>query len=152
MSVEYIWTAGCQLKGVVDAQESGKVLSRIAQHGEITAQRVVVAAQPNDSPLHGAFEWDDKEAARLHREAQARYVLRSIRVVRDGSDEPDFVFFSVHTEEVKGYVTKARMMEETELHAAALADAERALRGLLKRYRELKELEDVWQVIEERVA
>lgn len=41
---------------------------------------VVTAAQPEDSPLHAYFTWDDTEAAKKWRLEEARALIRSVRI------------------------------------------------------------------------
>lgn len=55
-------------------------LARLAVDGRITPEAVVAAARPKNSALHRYFEWRDKDAAHQFRLAQARALLRSIRV------------------------------------------------------------------------
>lgn len=65
-----------------DPQIIGEELANICQqhNGELTPAAVVDNARDITSPLHDCFCWDDTEAARLHRENQARYLIRSITV------------------------------------------------------------------------
>ena len=49
--------------------------------GGLTADRVVDAASDPAHPLHHRFEWDDGVAGHAHRLAQARGLIRSVRVV-----------------------------------------------------------------------
>lgn len=75
--------------GGVPAQVAGEHLSRLAsENGERLTPRVVVDdARPLDAPLHPCFEWDDLKAAELHRENQARALIRSVRVVTQERNE-----------------------------------------------------------------
>jgi hypothetical protein len=52
-----------------------------ANGGRLTAEMVVEAARDEESPLHDFFTWDDAAAAAEHRIAQARALIRSVRVV-----------------------------------------------------------------------
>jgi hypothetical protein len=52
-----------------------------ANGGRLTAEMVVQAARDEESPLHDFFTWDDAAAAAEHRIAQARALIRSVRVV-----------------------------------------------------------------------
>jgi hypothetical protein len=52
-----------------------------ANDGRLTAEMVVQAARDPSSPLHDFFTWDDAAAAAAHRIAQARALIRSVRVV-----------------------------------------------------------------------
>ena len=94
MKTTYAWTPRAHVG--VPADVAGRELSRMAKGGEITARAVLDAARPEESPLHPAFEWDDAVAAELHREEQARLMLRSIRIVRDAEQEPERVFGTSH--------------------------------------------------------
>ena len=55
-----------------------------SRDGRVTPESFVAMAEPPDSPLHRFFEWDDAEAARLHRLHQARQIVRTVvfRAVR----------------------------------------------------------------------
>lgn len=83
----YAWkpTARVQL----DAEQCGAVFETLEQTNELTPARVVEAAKPKSSPLHDGFEWNDKVAASEHRMQQARYLLRSIVIVRDDAPSTD---------------------------------------------------------------
>lgn len=64
------------------ANQFGRELESIAiKHGDLKPGLVVEEARPEESPIHEAFEWDDSEAARLHRENQARRLMNRIDVV-----------------------------------------------------------------------
>ena len=83
---QYSWNQGFNIKA--DPQLAGPELERILEHGGSAAD-VLAAAEDPTSPLHPAFEWNDSEAARLHRLETARYLIRSIRVtVKIEQQEP----------------------------------------------------------------
>ena len=72
----------------------GEELERIRQAhgGKLQTRVVVMEAKPETSPLHPAFEWNNKKAGNLWREYQARHLIRSVRIVSDDQgDEPAFV-------------------------------------------------------------
>lgn len=146
MKTTYAWTPRAHVG--VPADVAGRELSRMARGGEITARAVLNAARPEDSPLHPAFEWDDAVAAELHREDQARLMLRSIRIVRDAEQEPERVFWHVATEDVDSYVTTARVMSEPDLRDALMEECVKTLIAARRRYSELKELAPVWEAID----
>jgi hypothetical protein len=73
---KFIFKNGYRIKGI-NAQTAGEELARIAQdRGELKAPDVVDEARPQDALLHPAFEWNDQIAAELHRQDQARYLIR----------------------------------------------------------------------------
>lgn len=63
-----------------DARIIGPVLQELAGAGDVTAAAIVQAAHSPNSPLRRFFEWDDKRAAGLYREGQAREMIQSVRV------------------------------------------------------------------------
>lgn len=48
--------------------------------GRVRPEDVVKAAESEDSPLHGFFDWDDAHAAHAYRIDQARTLIRSVKV------------------------------------------------------------------------
>lgn len=48
--------------------------------GRLTPDAVVADARDPESPLHDAFEWDDREAADRYRTQQARHLISSHRI------------------------------------------------------------------------
>lgn len=48
--------------------------------GSLAPDDVLAAATPEDSPIHGLFEWDDGKAGHAFRLDQARIVIRRVRV------------------------------------------------------------------------
>lgn len=55
-------------------------LRSLDAEGRLTAEDVVAAAEDPASPLHQHFNWDDQAAANLHRQEQARALIRSFRI------------------------------------------------------------------------
>lgn len=80
-----------------DAAIIGPFLEALAalSSGEVGGLRpndIVRAAEPEDSPLHRFFEWDDSEAARSYRLHQARNLARSWRIEIVRENLPTRVF------------------------------------------------------------
>ena len=86
-SVIYGWKVGSRVS--LDAQATGAHLYKLlkSEH-QLTAAIVLRDAKKARSPLHDHFEWDDGEAAQQYRLNQARYVLRSVVVLRDNGEKP----------------------------------------------------------------
>src|SRR3990167_4529437 len=72
----------------VPAQIVGEELERIrVKHNDrLTQEDVVKEAAKKTSPLHPAFEWDDKRAGHQWRLDQAGYLIRSITVTVEADE------------------------------------------------------------------
>ena len=123
--------------------------------GLLRPAAVVEAARPKDSPLHGAFCWDDTEAARRYRLDHAQRLIRSFRIIVENDGEeievPQFVGVSVDRTEGRSenpYRLVDNVMKNADLLAVAENDALAQLRGLRDRYNHLKRLGDIWDAID----
>ena len=56
--------------------------------GGIKASVVVAEAEPEDSPLHDSFEWDDSLAGAEYRLIQARKLIRRVKIIFEDSPVP----------------------------------------------------------------
>ena len=123
--------------------------------GFLRPQAVVDAARPEESPLHGAFCWDDTEAARLYRLDQAQRLIRrfTIEIESDGETVSVPAFINVSSDRSSGrdanpYRMTDDVMKSEDLLAVAEKDALIQLRGIRDRYKNIKRLGDVWAAIE----
>lgn len=131
----------------LDANIAGEVLADLeSSEGQLTAQGVVDAARPKDSPLHPAFEWDDQKAAESFRLVQARSMIKSIEVVVQAPDAdavtPKTVYFNVPQsgETEGGYKSRDVLATNVEEWELALNAAKGQLAGCLKSLRAIEEL------------
>jgi len=144
----YAWATGYHAH--VDAEQAGRALARLAQNGELTAERIVKAARSERSPLHASFQWDDALAAHEHRLALARSMARSIRVITPERPEPKRAYFHVHIHDgIDAYVTEARVLSESDLYEALKHTALAELNSARLKYREITELSEVWDAIDQ---
>ena len=123
--------------------------------GLLRPQAVVDAARDEESPLHGAFCWDDTEAAEKYRLLQAQDLIRSFRVVQDTDNGPVKVsmFVNLSTDRTEGKANNVyRMLEDVkaypDLMETVLNDALAELDSLRNKYAHLKELSDVWAAVD----
>lgn len=128
-------------------------LRRIADenNGILMPESVIEAARPKSSPLHGAFEWDDTEAAHRWRMHQARNLIRvTVEMIeRDGS-EPLRVrtFCSLTPDRVHGgYRATVAVMRKADTRNQLLADALAELESIERKYSALQELTEVFTAI-----
>jgi hypothetical protein len=145
----------------IPAQVVGERLAKLDGEGRLSATEVVDDARPKKAPLHPCFEWDDATAAELHREDQARRLIRSVVIVpaeedAEGEEDeapasPQIAFVSVGVT-VKGggaYTSTARALSDDELRERVLSDALADIKGAVARHGHLKELAGIMAAIEE---
>lgn len=149
---QYIWKSGGFR---VKPQVAGERLAALhEQNGHRLTPRIVLDdARPEESPLHPCFEWDDTRAAELHREDQARNIIRSIRVSQQTSEKESRVVRAyVNIVEQVGkdiqhaYVPMATVMGDEAMRLQLLARARRDLMAFKERYDEFEELAAVAEV------
>jgi hypothetical protein len=118
---------------------------REANDGILTAQAVVDAARPDDHPLHLHFEWDDEKAGEKYRVAQARQLIRIVKLTyidRRGDVQRMRVFHSVpDPDSVSGrsYVPLEEIERSDVLSAQLLRSMEIDWRNLHRRYKRFAE-------------
>ena len=138
----------------IDPQKAGEEIIKLSEknEGSVRPADVVKAARPKRSPLHPAFEWDDKEAAKKHREDQARHLLRSIVVVHEEADEEHeevTVRAFIHSQSESAYLTIYKVMQDDQLRSEVLARAWKELEDWRRRYENLEALARVFEVIDD---
>jgi hypothetical protein len=148
---QYEWKPGSRLG--LSAQTAGEELERIAalSGGIVTPRSVVEESRPPTAPLHPVFEWEDRRAATLFRESQARAVIRSVRVLPGPEEEERpaaIAYVHVQTQGQEGYCSTARVMAEPELREQALAEALALLEGVRRRFEALGELREVFAALD----
>lgn len=142
------------------AQRYGEALAALMKKHRVLDPEVIVrAAEPEDSPLHDAFEWDDARAAHANRLNQARKLVKTIVVVSTG--EP----LVIHTharvapredgapgEETPQYAPTRVVLRTPDLRANAKVSLLRRLRGYCLELRLYEELHGLADQIEEECA
>lgn len=111
----------------VDAQTAGEEIERIhRKHGQLSPADIVEESRRESAPLHGVFEWRDREAAEKYRQVQARELLRAIVTVDSTVSEREPVRAFVHVRQ--GYQPMELVVKHPdqleELKASALRDLE----------------------------
>jgi len=150
------WAPGYRVK--VSADTAHSEFERIRRkHGALDASRLVEEERDSDAPLHDEFEWNDREAARIHREVRARELIRGLRIfiVRGGEDQDTsrraYVF--VESEEsVTGspgfYARVEDALRDPASREQVLARAKADLASWRERYRELTELATLFEAVD----
>ncbi|HAM40532.1 MAG TPA: hypothetical protein DCP69_04155 [Candidatus Omnitrophica bacterium] len=164
---QFDWAHGAVVKA--DAQAVGGALDDLLQKtGALETWAVVRAAEPEDSPLHVLFEWDNTTAAAMYRREQARYVIRQIRIIEDGKPIPAYVNVTfpeagkdttptVYQVKVmmagaatpaRGWITPEDAMEDPVLRAQVLEDALKNIAAWRRRYSAFSELATIFDAID----
>ena len=111
-------------------------------YGRITPAIVLEDAESPKSPIHGCFEWDEATAANAYRKRQARNLIGAIMIVpKKKSDPTTRAFYRV--EDVKGYTTRERVIEDASMRAAVLEAMRTRLKQARHIYDEFVELSGV---------
>lgn len=128
------------------------------EFGCLKPESVVERARDEDSVLHGYFIWDDTEAARMFRVAQAQMLIRRVKIeiLRTTKQEEKKIAIEttrayVSPPSIRGgasYIQVERAMEDEALREDLLSQAKRELLAYREKYRQLSELSVVWHAIE----
>lgn len=140
----------------LDAQLVGEALSKLGDGNIMSAkpEQIVEAARPRRSPLHGAFDWNDTEAAEKWRISQARHLVGAIVTTIDTKDgEVELrAFASVKGKSGFEYQRIDRIMGDDDLRIQTLRDALDDLRAFQRRYKALADVLGSLSEIERRIV
>lgn len=149
--MKYVWK---RVIAGIPAQVAGEEIEAIVSEkgGHITPADVVCRAMPKDSPLHGAFEWDNDRAAEQYRIEQAQYLLRQIVIVHSqDDDEPIMVraFVSVEDENCKPVFTSVgRAKQNPQEWEYVLEQAYSELQAWRSKYKTLQQFSKIFEVVD----
>lgn len=141
----------------VAAQVAGEYLTALEKsRGILTATLLVDESRDAKAVLHDCFEWDDAKAAEAHRETQAGYILRNIKVtyIDDGKPEalPTRAFVNVQPAgDTRGYVPFVAAMNDAQLKEQVLRTAYNDLCNFRRKYEQYSayaELNGVFSAID----
>lgn len=138
-----------------DATVVGRELSRLEEaYGELKPEHVVAAARSRTSPLHRYFTWNRDKAHERLLCVEARYLIRSVRVVvvlKEGGPAQRMPLLVRLTED-HGYRGTLRVLSEESSRSRLLAQALRELNAWYARYQHLKELVEVFSAVRKTLA
>ena len=149
---EYRWKGFQSWRFKIDAQSAGEFLDGLSDQtgGSLNARLVLDRSRPEDAILHDEFEWNNEVAAELHREEEARKLLRSIAVVQydtRGEEVPVRAYFAMTEPNAqKSYMPIARVLSDDELRNELLGQALADIQRMQHRYGALKELAKIWEI------
>lgn len=119
-------------------------ITRIYQRdGYVKPSIVLQEATPKESPLHGYFEWNNKEAAKQHRLWQARHLIRVARIISDDGQEEQLAHIPVirneeHDSREGEYKAPSAIVESVDEYERALNMARAKLNGAKRAVQDLE--------------
>lgn len=120
--------------------------------GVLTPDDVIARASKPVSALHRLFEWDDALAAHEHRKAQARRLIRGLRVKYEEPQPPIRLVNTVRLrgeDRERGYVRVDRAMAYQPDREYVLRQALAGIRAWRNRYSELSEFSAIFDAIDQ---
>lgn len=133
----------------VSAQIAGEECARLESEGRLTPHNLVEESRPEDAPLHNCFEWDDSIAAEKWRTTQAAYIIRSVEVTIEKSNEPTRAFVATVSDGKREYQSIGYVLRDTSSREYLLEQAKRELASFRRKYQNLFELSQVFEAIDE---
>jgi hypothetical protein len=143
-----------------EAEVVGCELDRIEESGQpVTPDNIVLAAMPEDSPLHGFFTWDNDEAADQWRKQEARSLVSHLLVVverQEGEAVAMKARISVTTAKTEHhsaateYVSSYRVLSSPSMREQLLHEAKQEIRCWARKYAALglTELSPLFMAVE----
>ena len=139
---------GARLPKGISAQVAGDEIERLESEGRLTPRDLVEDSRPEDAPLHRCFEWDDTVAAERYREAQAHYIIRSIEVTVERTEQPTRAFVYTVSDNSGEYKSIGVVLRDSNSREALLDSARRELLAFRRKYQTLYELSEVFAAID----
>ena len=116
----------------IEADVVGGELERIRSvNGQLKPRDVVDEARPKTSPIHGAFEWNNKTAGEKYRIHQARNLIRAVRVVVDEDEGEESITVPAFVHIDKGHDEK--YYQSSEIAVQNVDEFVLAVKGLAKK-------------------
>lgn len=141
-------------KPAVKARVFGQVFTKLAKdhNNEVKPKMIVDAARSPSSPLHSAFEWNDRKAAEHYRVEQARKMIAALVIITDDGERNKRVIIGVPVEkDSKGkryYGWTADIMKDPEKRQRVLDIALMELDHFQQKYQHLVQLAEVFSAID----
>jgi hypothetical protein len=123
----------------------------VEHQGHLRPEDVVAFAANPETALHGAFTWDDSEAAHQWRLQQARQLIRVAVVVLPGTERTKYrAFVSLKEDRYDngGYRVLAEVLGDKTLREVLLAEAKLEMQTFMAKYEKLTELAGVFLEME----
>lgn len=158
--VRHEWGPGYSFKA--KPEQAAAVFDEIREReGVLTPAAVVEASREAAAPLHGDFTWDDERAAELHRQNEARSMIRSLVVVYRHPEtkkeiptrrEVSLVRLTGDVANARRYVPVQGVLDDPAQRKALVDQARRELVSWANRFREVQELAGVMEAIDAAIV
>ncbi len=121
--------------------------------GRLVPAEIVEVASEKTHPLHRFFEWDDSEAGRLYRNAQAAGLVRSVKIRVTSEHAGDVTDFKIRawlpaaatkTNDGDGYIPEAEIRDDPVRRSLTLQQMRRDWGVFRRRYEHLCEF---WSLV-----
>ena len=153
--MKYSWESGYAVFNTnVPAQAVGVHIEKLREeYGNLLTPRIFVdSIEDARLTVHPLVEWNDTKAGDDWRLHQARNALNAVRIVFQVQGEEDrHIIANVHVIEDKqhGYMPIEAIVNDADLHAQVVAEAQRYIAQFERRIERLnlKELEPIMQAI-----
>lgn len=132
----YCWKTDLISDKKHDVQAIGEELEKLANRGELTAEKVVEEAKNANSPMHSWFEWDDTVAAQKYREHQARVLIGSI-VIYHEPEKKTRAFYVIKEEKSPVYHHITEIRSDDLMKKRLAEQALKEMEVWAKRYEEI---------------
>lgn len=151
----YKWKIGSRIK--CNAQVAGEFINDISNKNgcNVTAQDLLEASRPEDTPLHNDFEWQDDIAAEEYRKYQARNILNSLTIVVEHKDnenkncESDIrAFFVIKENDKQSYKPIKVIMMDNDYEQQLYNSALKELIAIKNKYATIQRLKHIFDEIE----
>lgn len=120
--------------------------------GEITPEDILDDAKNDNSPLHSFFEWSDGDAAHQYRLQQARGLIRAVVAVYVSDDKPAQrmrAYVHINEPTTPHYREVGHAMSQAKTRRLVLERAWREFQQWRRRYKDLKEFADLFEIADE---
>lgn len=120
----------------------------------LVAAEVVEAAKDPQSALHEHFTWDDTEAAKKHRENEARNLIRAYIVHEPRVNRKVRGYISVPTDRLDGggYRPVSDVLDRPDWVSQLVEEVRNKLLSTRTSYAHLKALDPLWDAIEKQIT
>lgn len=149
--MNYSWKIGGIYKA--NPQVIGEEIQSLGEH--FTVKDIVNKARDNNSNLHNLLEWNDEIAGEKYREIQAGDIVRNLVIVKqvDGKEKNTNIRVFVSSNKRDGvYKPITSVIRVQEEYEQLLQQALRELQAFKNKYKDLSELNEIFEVIEELVS